>query len=133
MRLTALCNDEGSDRDRETVSRPLSDSKSSSDDDTSLASFPYLRSETGVGLLGLTAICSDERGDCDDEVGSRLLSDSEFSSDDDDDDDDDDDASRGWFPYSRSETDFVFLRLTTLCGDDGGDRKANSACNCALA
>lgn len=127
VRLNALCNDEGSDRDRETGSRPLSDSKSLSDDDTSLASFPYLRSETGVGCLGLTAICHDERGDCDDEVGSRLLSDSEFSSS------DDDDASRVWFPYSRSETDVVFSRLTALCGDDGGDRKANSACNCALA
>lgn len=40
-RPTALCNDEGSDRDGETSSRPFPDSESSSDDDTSVVSFPY--------------------------------------------------------------------------------------------
>lgn len=79
-----------------------------------------------MGLLGLTTIWSGEEDGYDGEVGQRLLSDSESSSN-------DDDTSRVWFPYSRSETGTVLLRLRTLCGDDGGDRKANSACNCALA
>lgn len=119
---TTLCHDEGSDRGRGTVSRPLSDSESSYDDDTSLVSLPCSSSETGVGSLTLTALCSAEGGDCDGEVVSRSLSDSEFE-----------DTSRVWFPYSRSDTGVVCLGLTTLCGDDGGDRKANNACNCALA
>ena len=83
-----------------------------------------------MGLLRLTTICSDEEGACDGEVWSRLLLDSESSSDD---DDDDDTSSRVWFSYSQPETGVVLLRLTPLCGDDGGDRRASRACNCTLA
>jgi hypothetical protein len=72
-------------------------------------------------VFSTRAICSEE-SDGDGEAGSGSLSDSESAFD---------DVAWTSLPRSLPETGVVFLRPTTFCGDDGGDRKATCGFSCA--
>lgn len=61
-RSTALCGDEGGNRDGKVGSRAISDSEPASDD-ASRDSLPHSLLGTGVAFLRPTTLCGDDGGD----------------------------------------------------------------------